>query len=265
MDIGLLQKRFGDIGARLKVGEALRRWGRTDAGINIRTDGRGEYFDIRVEAGDAVEYDVVNVRPEMRHLLLMTRRPASKEKFLCGHDERHWFVCAVPGRGVTDVHAALEALQPWEVRLAVARRVRRAKDRLRRHNEAFTRQGEWFFIPVPNLAVDEKLVQRNEPISRGRGSKPHMCQFLYRAGGEAVMVCTHRPLGVTFDQYRKLLKARPKASKWDWREMRRDAVVYVRGRVWHGDHKTVVLDDWHRVLMNTEGSAPGSERVVFLD
>lgn len=265
MDIELLQKRFGAIGARLKVGEALNRWGRSDAGINIRTDDRGEYFDIRVAAGDAVEYDVVNVSPELRHLLLMTRRESGKEKFLCGHDERHWFVCAVPGQGVADVHAALEALQPREVRQAVARRVKRIKNRLRRHNEAFTRQGEWFFVPASNLKADEKLVQKNEPISRGRGSKPHMCQYLYRAGGEAVMVCRHRPQGVTFDQYRKLLTANPKASKWDWREMRRGAAVYVRGRVWHADHKTVVLNDWHRVLMNTEGSAPGSERVVFLD
>ena len=265
MDTGLLQKRFGDIGARLKVGEAFNRLGRTNAGIDIRTDERGEYFDIRVDAGDAVEYDVVNVNPGLRHLLLMTRRESAKEKFLCGHDERHWFVCAVPGPGVTDVHAALEALQPLEVRLAVARRVRRAKNRLRRHNEAFTRQGEWFFIPAPNLTVNEKLVRKNEPITRGWGSKPHTCQFLYRVGGEPVMVCSHRPQGVTFEQYRKLLKARPKAIKWDWREMRRGAAVYVRGRVWHGDHKTVVLDDWHRVLMNTEGSAPGSGRVVFLD
>ena len=265
MDIGLLQKRFGEIGARLKVGEALNRWGRTDGGIDIRTDGRGEYFDIRVEAGDAVEYDVVNLRPELRHLLLMARRPASKEKFLCGHDERHWFVCAVPGSGVTDVRAALEALQPLEVRWAVARNVRRAKNRLRRHNEAFTRQGEWFFVPAPSLVVNETFVQKKEPISRGRGSKPHTCQYLYRTGGERVMVCRQRPRGVTLDQYRKLLKTNPKASKWDWREMRRGAAVYVRGRVWHGDHKTVVLDAWHRVLMNTENSAPGSERVVFLD
>jgi hypothetical protein len=47
--------------------------------------------------------------------------------------------------------------------------------------------------------------------------------------------------------------------------MRRGAEVYVRGRVWHADHKTVVLADWHRVLMNTEGEAAGASTVVFLD
>jgi hypothetical protein len=47
--------------------------------------------------------------------------------------------------------------------------------------------------------------------------------------------------------------------------MRRNAAVYVRGRVWHADHKTVVLNVWHRVSMNTEFLAPGARHVVFLD
>jgi hypothetical protein len=47
--------------------------------------------------------------------------------------------------------------------------------------------------------------------------------------------------------------------------MRRDAEVYVRGRVWHPDHKTLVLACWHRVLMNTEHLAPGRSKVTFLD
>src|SRR3712207_8814464 len=55
---------------------------------------------------------------------------------------------------------------------------------LRRRNEAFVRQGEWFFIPAPGMGVDENLILRNEPISRGAGSKPHMCQYVYRSGGE---------------------------------------------------------------------------------
>jgi hypothetical protein len=47
--------------------------------------------------------------------------------------------------------------------------------------------------------------------------------------------------------------------------MIREPVVHVRGRVWHPDHKTIVLDDWHRVLLNTEREAPGASHVVFLD
>jgi len=46
---------------------------------------------------------------------------------------------------------------------------------------------------------------------------------------------------------------------------RRNAAVYVRGRVWHPDHKTIVLNEWHRVMMNAEGQALGARTVVFLD
>jgi len=61
------------------------------------------------------------------------------------------------------------------------------------------------------------------------------------------------------------LLTEPDAKGWDWRQMMRDPTVYVRGRVWHPDHKTVALDGWHRVFMNTEAQAPGAKAVVFLD
>lgn len=173
MDIDLLQKKFGRMGARVKVREISGR--RNDnAGIDIGSDRDGEFFDIRLGLTERVDYEVVDISPRMRHLLLMARRDTGKEKFLCGHDERHWFVCAVPGNGVANVLGAMEALQPLEVQMAIAQKVRRAKNRLRRHNEAFVRQGEWFFVPVPQLVVNPNLIFRNEPISRGNGSKPHM-------------------------------------------------------------------------------------------
>lgn len=265
MKIGLLQKKFARMGARLQMGEVRNRW-RSDAGIDIGMDNKGEFFDIRLPLDEAVEYEVIDLRPDMRHLLLLARRDGNrKEKFLCGHDERHWFVCAVPGQSVANVRAAMEALQPPAAQEAINSRLRRAKNRLRRRNEAFVRQGEWFFIPAPELVADEKLVHRNEPISRGNGSKPHMCQYLYRTGGVTVMVTGKYPQGISQGQYERLIAENPKASRWGWRAMQRDAQVFVRGRVWHADHKTVVLDGWHRVVMNTEGEAPGSRSVVFLD
>jgi hypothetical protein len=263
MDIELLKRHFAGIGARVKVGDArVTRWS-NDAGINIRADSRGEFFDIKIDPKDPRDYRVVDLRPEQHHLLLLSER--DKAKFLCGFDERHWFVCAVPGDGVTSVRAAMEALQPAEVRLAVEQRVKRAKNRLRRHNEAFVRQGEWFFIPEPELVVEEAFVRHNEPLSRGGGSKAHMCQYAYRAAGELVMVCDRHPGGVPMDSYGKILRSNPKAKNWNWRQMMRNAAVYVRGRVWHPDHKTLVLRDWHRVLMNTENLAPGQAAVTFLD
>jgi hypothetical protein len=251
------------MGARVKFRETVSR-GRP-AGIDIRSDKHGEYLDIAVEATDLVEYQVIDIRPRQQHLLLMARRDNGKQKFLCGHDERHWFVCAVPGASVSNVISAMEALQPSEVQEAVGRKLKRAKDRLRRRNEAFVRQGEWFFIPTPMLVVKPTLVLKNEPISRGGGSKPHMCQFLYRTGGELVYVCNRHPFGLTAAEHASLLIANSQAKSWSWRQMRRDASAYVSGRVSHPDHKTVVLDGWHRVFMNTESRAPGARAVVFLD
>jgi hypothetical protein len=73
------------------------------------------------------------------------------------------------------------------------------------------------------------------------------------------------PKGVLEHQYRSILLTVRGAKKWDWRQMQREPSVYVRGRVWHPDHKTIVLDGWHRVFMNTEREAPGALSVVFLD
>ena len=263
MNNSSIEKMFGRIGARVKVSDEVSRQRR--AGIDISSDNRGEYFDIRIEPQEQVDYEVIDLRPGMRHLLLMARKPDSKEKFLCGHDERHWFVCAVPGASVSTVQAAMEALQPAEVRSVVRRRVKRIKNRLRRRNAAFVRQGEWFFVPVPELVVNKTLILKNEPISRGNGSKSHMCQFAYRSGGEVVYVGSRHPMGLTKDAYSRLLAKNPSARSWGWRIRRRNAAVYVRGRVWHPDHKTIVLNDWHRVFMNTEGLAPGARDVVFLD
>ena len=92
-----------------------------------------------------------------------------------------------------------------------------------------------------------------------------MCQFAYRTGGTVVWACSRYPNGVGAARYAQLLAENPKAARWGWQQFMRDPEVYVRGRVWHSDHKTVALDGWHRVAMNTERDAPFALRVVFLD
>ena len=266
MDISLLSKRFAEMGARVQLRPAVNNaWRREFPGIDIRSDGKGEYFDISLAANEQVDYEVIDVRPDMRHLLLMARRADGKQKFLCGHDERHWFVCAVPGDSVSTVVNAMQALQPLLVKRLVNRRVKRVKDRLRRRNKAFVRQGEWFFVKVVPPIVEPKMFLRNERLSRGGGSKAHMCQYLYRHDGQMVWICQRYPQGVTDEQYRKLLLTVKGAKNFGWTRMMREPIVYVRGRVWHPDHKTIVLDSWHRVFMNTEREAPGSRNVYFLD
>jgi hypothetical protein len=209
---------------------------------------------------------VLDVRPADRHLLLMVRERGEKPKFLCGHDERHWFVAALPeSASVGTVRAAKEALKPAEVRTAQARKGLGAEAGNRRRNAAFRRQGEWFFIPAPDLKVDEALVLRDEPLTRGNGGKPHRCEFCYREGGETVYVCARHPNGVSAARFQRILADNPKAKGWGWQPMRRNPGVYVRGRIRHADHKTIVLHGWHRVLMNTEHQARAMRNVAFLD
>ncbi|HEX8734899.1 MAG TPA: hypothetical protein VF721_06230 [Pyrinomonadaceae bacterium] len=268
MDIQLLEKRFALIGARVKLEIIPAPTWRARPGIDIGSDKSGEFFDIKIASGDRVNYEIVDLQKDLRHLLLMARRNESKEKFLCGHDERHWFVCAVPGKSVTNVENAMEALQPTFVREQVFRRVRRIKNRFERRNEAFVRQGEWFFVPFPELVSKtgfRNQIHKNEPLSRGFGSKAHVCEEVFRSRGEPVMVCTRYPTGVSLRRYNDIVKQNPKAKAWSWQLRQINAAVYARGTVRHPDHKTIYLDGWHQVFMNTENEAPGMRHVVFLD
>lgn len=274
MDVSLLKSKFERIGARAAFRPLVRNRWRPQAGpvvIDVRHDRHGEFFDIQTD--DSADLEVLDVKPKDRHLLLMVRQPAerpglpdTKDKFLCGHDERHWFVAGVPEAApVSNVVTAKEALKPDLVRSLESGKKGKRKNRQRRKTDIFVRQGEWFFIPAPDVRISDKLVLNNEPINRGVGSKPHICEFLYRDGGTTVYVCHRHPNGLTTDEHRKLLKKNPKAAKWNWRAMQRDPVVYVRGKVSHSDHATIRLDVWHRVEMNTENRSRAMTQVAFLD
>ncbi len=270
IDRDSLEAKFVRIGARLKLSEGTGRRDRVlsrgSVRLDIQTDRDGAFFEIRGRTGDDARIEVLDVQPSDRHLLLMVREGDEKPKYLCGHDERHWFVAAVPeSASVGTVRAAKEALKPAEVRTAQARMRVGSDAGNRRKNAAFRRQGEWFFVPELRLKVDEALVLRDEPITRGNGSKPHRCEFLYREGGEAVYVCGQHPRGVDARNYLRILRDRPGARRWGWQMMRRNPLVYVRGRIRHADHKTITLHGWHRVLMNTEHQAQAMQNVAFLD
>jgi hypothetical protein len=139
------------------------------------------------------------------------------------------------------------------------------KARLRRRNAAFVRQGEWFFLPVPDMTVDQSLVLRNEPLHRGNGGKAHWAEFCYRTGGETVYLCARYPQGVPERTYRAILAENREARKWRWRTAQRVSRVFVRGHVRHPDHRTITLHVWHRVLMNTENQSRAMRHVTFLD
>lgn len=267
MKLDHIENQFAAMGARLVTRVAPVTWrGQTDYAVDIQRDRRGEFFELRIPQSmqDHLDVNVLQVCPRERHLLLLVRRDEPErhlDRFLCGHDEREWFVAAVPGR-VSTVTDAMESLKPSEVHTAQAKAGLKARQRKARKNRAFRRQGEWFFIPVPGLKPD--FILRDEPIRRG-GGKPHFVEMLYREGGTLVYVCSQHPNGVSEGEYRRLLRENPSRSKWGWRRMQRDANVYARGQVRHPDHRTITLSEWHRVLMNTETRSSTMRQVAFLD
>jgi hypothetical protein len=276
MNTQQIESKFDAIGARLKVREIASRWRQgdrtwispSDFAVDIQRDGNGEFFELRVPThlSGSLDVSVMQSEPKQRHLLLAVRKSGDKpqlDRFLCGHDEREWFVAAVPG-GASSVRQAMDALQPNDVRNSLAQHQVPSRERYARKNRAFRRQGEWFFVPEPSFVVNEKLVLHNEPLRRGRG-KPHMVEQLYRTGGETVHVCRRHPAGITPAEYRSILKRNPDAARWGWQVMRRNPGVYARGNVRHSDHATITLPFWHRVIMNTETQSRTMANVAFVD
>jgi hypothetical protein len=272
-----IDKQFTKMGARVKVGVENRRpdtraWnGRVvrqvqpaPVRIDIRRDGKGEYFEVNHRRD--VELQILDVQRHDRHLLLLARDAEdNKSKFLCGHDERAWFVAAIPESAkVRNVQDAKDALKPAEVWDSIRAHKLPARQRDRRWTKAFVRQGEWFFIPRPHLDVKLKgqVVLRNEPIRRGAG-KPHVCQLMVRFGGQQVYVSNKYPNGLTVGEYEALDQGVRNSQRW--RVMVRDAHVYVMGAIRHPDHATIWLSDWHEVVMNTETQAHAMRHVAFLD
>lgn len=264
MNIEHLKSKFGQIGAKLRVREAetARRWRRpSDYSIDVVNTRKGETFDLLV-GEDHLDVRVVDTAPEDRHLLLLvdSRTAPNRRKFLCGHDERHWFVAGVETSAST-VREAKDSLKPKAVQNQEDSAGVKTKNRHRRRNKAFVRQGEWFFVPVPELQPDERLVLHNEPIRRGSG-KPHMVEYLYRRGGVSVRVCREYPNGLTEREYAALIRRDPDKATLPWQNMTREPEAFATGRVRHPDHKTVVLRGWHRILPNNEVR---STNVAFLD
>ena len=116
-----VEDKFERMGARAKLVAPRPGWRQSEPPKDvIRLDVKKGVFEIT--ASDNVEVQVLDVQPKDRHLLLMARipdenphRPNHKQKFLCGHDERDWFVAAVPEGSASTVTTAFEALKPAAV------------------------------------------------------------------------------------------------------------------------------------------------------
>jgi hypothetical protein len=289
-----LERRFAQIGAKVRVrtleppGRDLRRralrvtrpFDPREATVDYRN---GQYV---VSLGPDADVKVLDVRPKEKHLVLMT----NSTRMLVGHDERDWFVAAVPG-AITTVQQARDRLKPPEVR-AAEKGLKRDKSNKRRNGRT-VRQGEWFFVPAPEFAPTE--IHRNEPIARSRGGRmasSHICEELCRAGGQTVYQFrammysrSQNELDAMNEQIkgvRALVGGQPAteaararavsafpqfADDRYWTPWVVGMDVYVRGAVRHPDHATVKLAGWHRVLGNTEDKVPGhaARAVLFVD
>ena len=272
MDTALLEKKFETIGARVKFREFRRFNENASISIDIRKDKEGEFYDIQTRPER--EVSVLDLQKKDRHLLLMTRDSrGNPQKFLCGHDERAWFTCAIPGP-VSSVFQAKQALKPKEVVDAEIRGDVKVRDLQKRRRRLSTggkiiRQGEFMFIPQPDMIVEEtglSIILRNEPMRRGRGGNAHYAEYLFRRGGVTVYVSHKAPNGLTEKQYQERIKRNPDDAKINWSIMKRNPEAFVMGRITHREHATVDLKNiWHKVALNTEDQAPWARNVAFLD
>lgn len=205
-----LQQNFLAIGADVRVVADADNFE-----IDLRLDGEREVFDVRLPRDGSITAKVLDLDRRQRHLVLdVTHRAAElSQRYLCGHDEFHWFVAALPERPeARTVVAAMESLKPRAVLDEQDRkRVKRSRRR-RRRTTAYVRQGEWFFLPRPQFRAVDLTVQHNAALVRGAG-KPHRVESLCRL-----------PSGK----------------------------LYARGAIAHHDHAAIHLDVWHEVFQNTE-------------
>src|SRR5688572_14425834 len=122
MNSETIANQFARMGARFRlVHQETSRRG-SDYALDIRADRRGQYFELSIPplAEPSLDLSVLQVQPQDRHLVLLVKKPQTKDRFLCGHDEREWFVAAVPGNATT-VAQAREALKPLPIRFAEMR------------------------------------------------------------------------------------------------------------------------------------------------
>lgn len=239
-----------DIHVSPRFGEYVRIWpgaGDVEVGV-LDVDYRGRQFLLRVKEPRRPFHQRVNRSPSMprqdveaqvgvdggrivsesRHYWLVELwTPQADRRYLCGVDDLHLFIAAVEeGETVAEAH---ESLKPPVVREAEER-----------WPGGVLRQGEWFFLPLAEaesqwlaaqIAVSPHAVRHRWPV--GAGAAPHTAD---------AFLSTER-----------------------WRWVRRSSRLhgrllgraYARGAVVHRDHRTLVLDDWRKVVRNRTSARLG--------
>jgi hypothetical protein len=175
------------------------------------------------------------VRRDGKFIWVERRTGGRARHFLCGMDEQHLFIALVPER-VSTVRAAHESLRDPLVD-AIERRAPRAT----------IRQGEWFFVALPETDEEEidRLARKSLRTSRGVGIA--QAAGIRRAGRQHVA-----------DEV-LVLRGIPDASG------NMGLRIFVRGSVRHPDHRTVDLKTWRRTVINRESIEQVIEGVNWVD
>ena len=122
----ILTRQFERIGALLKLEEPDERLLARDPQyhhVDVRQEKRGETFIISCRPS-RFRLQVLQADAQESHLLLMMQNSKSGEihKYLCGHDERHWFAAAIPEEArAKNIREAKEAPLPPEAEQALSR------------------------------------------------------------------------------------------------------------------------------------------------
>ena len=189
--------------------------------IDVQKNKKGQEEFALFASADTV-ITILDKEPNRRHILIMVQTQRNKEKFLIGHDERNLFIAPLGPSYPSNIEKAFECLKPSKIAEA------------QRSGVKVVRQGEWFFIPVPNfnppkegIVFKKESIERIDSWSRRRftisGINPHIADELIR-------------IPVLDEDSNNLI----------------DEIVYARGKVRHQEHSTVEFDVWHRVYRNLE-------------
>ena len=234
----------------------------------MQADRNGEFFEVARSPGTNPEVAVLDVQAPTGTCSFWSERAARSRKFLCGHDERHWFVAAIPESApVGTVLQAKEALKPPDVRVAQAREGLGAKSRNRRKNTAYLRQGEWFFLPVQRHACrrEDSCCTTSRSSGGTAGSRIGSNSATEPAVRRSTSAGGIRG-GVSLKEYQRILSANPEAKCMGLADHAAEHAVSTPAE---GFATTTTRRScsrgWHAVLMNTEGQAKAMESVVFLD
>lgn len=260
MNRDTIKKFFGLIGSRITIRNLNPDpLAEPRARFNVSNDSKGEHFTLSI-LGDEnrIEVTILDVNKKLKHILLLIKytispRIITTERLLCGHDEMHWFVAGVTNS--VSIKQAFERLRPDAVTVAFNQSGEKNKNRNRRKNKGFIRQGEWFFVPVDFKEKESTIIHKNEPINR-RGGTSHIVEELIRIGGETVYVNGDNVLSKR--EYNKL----DKNQRLIFKERTSNARVLARGKVKHRDHHTIELKGWHSVHLSTES---GTSSNAFID